>query len=68
MPLNSHEKHEEYSGQRLGVVPRPVWALAMKEPLLKQLLPCLSWSPLTITVGARNFMLQTMRDSDGGRP
>jgi AraC-like DNA-binding protein len=37
--MNSHEKHEGFSGQRLVVVPRPVLALAMKEPLLKQLLP-----------------------------
>ena len=37
--VNSHEKHEGFSGQRLIVVPRPVLATAMNQPLLRNLMP-----------------------------
>lgn len=37
--MNSHEKHEGFSGQRLVVVPRPVLSIAMSQPLLRSLLP-----------------------------
>src|ERR1039458_1182584 len=39
MAMESHEKHEGFSGQRLVVVPRPVLATAMNQPLLRNLLP-----------------------------
>src|SRR6516225_8102542 len=37
--MDSHEKHEGFSGQRLVVVPRPVLTVAMNQPLLRNLLP-----------------------------
>jgi AraC family transcriptional regulator of arabinose operon len=37
--LGGHEKHEGFSGQRLVVVPRPVLATAMNQPLIRNLLP-----------------------------
>ncbi len=37
--MSTHEKHEGFSGQRLIVVPRPVLATAMNQPLLRNLLP-----------------------------
>jgi AraC family transcriptional regulator, arabinose operon regulatory protein len=33
------EKHEGFEGQRLVVVPRPILASSLQDPLLKQLLP-----------------------------
>lgn len=37
--MNDTEKQEGFAGERLVVVPRPVVALAMNQPLLKHLLP-----------------------------
>jgi AraC family transcriptional regulator, arabinose operon regulatory protein len=37
--MTAREKHEGFPGQRLVVVPRPVVAVALQEPLLKHLLP-----------------------------
>lgn len=37
--MNRREKHEGFAGQRLVVVPRPVLAKALPNPLLRHLLP-----------------------------
>ena len=37
--MKRREKQEGFPGERLVVVPRPVVALAVKQPLLKHLLP-----------------------------
>jgi AraC family transcriptional regulator, arabinose operon regulatory protein len=37
--MKPREKHEGFPGQRLVVVPRPIVAVAMQQPLLKNLLP-----------------------------
>src|SRR5579871_957415 len=38
-PKRKREKHEGFPGERLVVVPRPIVAVAIKQPLLKTLLP-----------------------------
>jgi AraC family transcriptional regulator of arabinose operon len=38
-PMNRHEKQEGFAGQRLVVLPRPILATALQQPLLKHLLP-----------------------------
>jgi AraC-like DNA-binding protein len=37
--MKLREKHEGFAGQRLVVVPRPILASSLQDPLLKQLLP-----------------------------
>jgi AraC family transcriptional regulator, arabinose operon regulatory protein len=37
--MKLREKHEGFAGQRLVVVPRPILASSMQDPLLRQLLP-----------------------------
>jgi AraC family transcriptional regulator, arabinose operon regulatory protein len=37
--MKTREKHEGFPGQRLVVVPRPMVTIAMRQPLLKHLLP-----------------------------
>ena len=38
-PAKRRDKHEGFPGERLVVVPRPVVSVAVRQPLLKHLLP-----------------------------